>query len=236
MYYKKLILFTLVNMLILLGPIAEAQDTIEPIKGRIEIQCQYGLIDLPKGIIGVGFDYSKIIKAPALNADIKNIVSTFKDKDNKYLKTTDYLLNNFKVTDEKLVDLLIKYHVDSLKKAVPSAVKYDTIAVNKFGKTVPKPDFSQYYVLYFPASAPIKDILLNLKRIKKIHYVQPSIMWEINECPNEYQYDQGYLWHLNETWALFEIRADINPQGAWDRVVDYSSGALKYLPVWSCYA
>jgi len=96
---------------------ADAQDGFK-VKGVLVIQGEYGLVDLPNEIGGVNFDCSKAIKISGLKTDIKSIVKSFKDINRRELQSTDFLLNNFNISDDKLICLFIKYHVNALDKII----------------------------------------------------------------------------------------------------------------------
>jgi len=167
MYYKKLIMLTIICLLLSFGMTADAQDEFI-IKGVLIIQGKYGLIDLPKEIAGVNFDCSRLVKTPGSKTDLKSIVKSFKDINKKELPATYSLLNSFKISDDKLIDLFVKYHVSALDKIIPDAIKYDTLRVDKWGNTFTTVDYSQWFVLYFPESEDIDEFYTELKKIKKL--------------------------------------------------------------------
>jgi len=193
MYSKKLILSIFIFLSFSYYSTVMAQHTPEYIKGMIEISCQYELIDLPAGTIGIVFDYSRVDNNPKGITNAKDIIKSFSTSDNKCLQASESLLNSLKITDSKLLDLFLKYHVDSLKKSIPSAVKYDTLGVNKSGKVVPLHDLSQFYVIYFSRTQDVGKVADDFKKIKKIKAATPSPVFHNLEEPNELLYGVGDL-------------------------------------------
>lgn len=58
-------------------------------------------------------------------------------------------------------------------------------------------DISQIYECYYTGDVPFEKVLATLNRMKSIEYAEPSYIGELLYIPNDTEYNNGNLWHLN---------------------------------------
>jgi len=138
------------------------------------------------------------------------------------------LKKSAKVNSENLKTSLSQIGIEEsmIEVALPEFDSKDTIKSFENGIRLHQPDMTKLYKIKFPSNIKVTEIINTLNKLPQVGFAHEDGKTKTDLAPNDTQYQNGNMWHLNNTATP---GADIHALNAWDIYTGNSNNIIAIL-------